>query len=173
MIIRTSEISDLSQIVNLLNQAKSYFERSGIDQWQNGYPNGDNILQDIVEGKSFVFFDHNQVLGTMYFTIGKEPNYEVIEDGQWLTDSDTYAVMHRIVVDERIKGKGVAKQMLDYVESVAKQSHIGSLRIDTHKDNLSMQRFLQKNGFQPCGIIYVEDGTQRIGFEKILNKKNS
>lgn len=30
-----------------------------------------------------------------------------------------------------------------------------------------MQHLICKNGFQKCGIIYVEDGSPRIAYEKI------
>ena len=43
-----------------------------------------------------------------------------------------------------------------------------SIKIDTHKDNISMQKLLEKNDFKYCGIIYLEDGSQRIAFEKII-----
>ena len=39
------------------------------------------------------------------------------------------------------------------------------LRIDTHENNKVMQRALEKQGFERCGIIYVPDGTPRIAFE--------
>ena len=42
------------------------------------------------------------------------------------------------------------------------------ISIDTHKDNLIMQKFLSKNGFDRCGIIYVEDGTERIAYQKLV-----
>ena len=37
---------------------------------------------------------------------------------------------------------------------------------DTHEKNLPMQRVFQKNGFLRCGLIRVEDGTERIAFQK-------
>jgi hypothetical protein len=30
-----------------------------------------------------------------------------------------------------------------------------------------MQRVFEKNGFQRCGIIHVEDGTPRIAYQRI------
>ena len=43
-----------------------------------------------------------------------------------------------------------------------------SIRIDTHDDNLSMQRFLTKYGFTHCGTIYLENKETRRAYEKIL-----
>ena len=39
------------------------------------------------------------------------------------------------------------------------------MRGDTHEDNLPMQRVLEKNGFQRCGTIFVEDGSPRIAYQ--------
>ena len=29
-----------------------------------------------------------------------------------------------------------------------------------------MQRFLEKQGFNRCGVVYLKDKSERIGFEK-------
>ena len=46
------------------------------------------------------------------------------------------------------------------------------LRADTHADNLTMQRCLEREGFVRCGTIYVEDGTPRVAFERITQRRN-
>lgn len=43
------------------------------------------------------------------------------------------------------------------------------LRADTHRDNLPMQRVLEKAGFSLRGVIYVEDGSERLAYELILS----
>ena len=40
-----------------------------------------------------------------------------------------------------------------------------NVRADTHKDNITMQNMLAKNGFVPCGIIHVENGSERIAYQ--------
>ena len=47
----------------------------------------------------------------------------------------------------------------------------GDLRIDTHRDNIPMQKLLEKNGFVQCGIIHLSNGDERIAYEKVV--KNS
>ena len=44
------------------------------------------------------------------------------------------------------------------VENLCKGNRVNNIKIDTHKDNISMQKLLEKNGFKYCGIIYLEDG---------------
>ena len=43
---------------------------------------------------------------------------------------------------------------------------IKNIKIDTHEDNLIMQKLLEKNSFKYCGVIYLLDGSKRIAFEK-------
>ena len=166
MEIRKSSLDDVKDIMTLIHQAQSYFKKAGIDQSQDGYPQADDIIQDINQGKSYVIED-TKIIGTMYFAIEDEPTYHII-DGAWKTANQPYAVIHRIVVDENHKGQNIAHQLLEYAIHECQQNHIHSIRIDTHEDNLSMQRFLTKHGFEACGQITLLSGASRIGFEKIL-----
>lgn len=168
MSIKKSSVNDVQAIMKLVHQAQLYFKNNGIDQWQDGYPKDENIYSDIDKEHSYVLFQNN-IMATMYFAFEDDPCYKDI-DGQWLTNNQTYAVIHRIVVDENYKGQNLAKQLLDFAIEQCLQNHIYSIRIDTHHDNQSMQRFLTKNGFESCGQIMLESGAPRIAFEKILNK---
>lgn len=156
----------INDVMNIISQAKKYFKENNIDQWQDGYPNEISICNDIDLNNSYVLIDDDKILGTMYFRIGDDITYKVI-DGHWLTNG-SYAVIHRIVVDSEYKGHSLAGIMLDYAIKQCQENNIHSIRIDTHKDNLSMQRFLNKHGFIACGTIYLENGDPRIAFEKII-----
>ena len=101
MIIRQSKKDDLQNMMTLFHQAQVYFQSQGIDQWQDGYPNEEQILDDISLKQSYVLVHNNQIVGTMFFSIDNDPTYNYI-DGQWLTSDTQYAVIHRIVVDEKM-----------------------------------------------------------------------
>jgi ribosomal protein S18 acetylase RimI-like enzyme len=168
MNIRYSKQEDIQAIMNLVHQAQKYFKDNGINQWQDGYPHSQQISNDIERQHSFVLVEQD-IIGTMYFAIENDKTYNII-DGQWLTHNQPYAVIHRIVVDENIKGRGTARKLLNYAEKECQKNNIQSIRIDTHEDNLSMQAFLTKNGFKKCGFITLESGAPRVAFEKMLNK---
>ena len=38
--------------------------------------------------------------------------------------------------------------------------------LDTHRDNIPMQKVLARNDFTYCGIIYLENGDERLAFNK-------
>lgn len=162
MIVRKTNIKDVNKICEIIDQAKHYLKNQGIDQWQNGYPNKETILEDITTQTSYVLEDEN-VVGTMRFLIEDDPDYAYIE-GQWKTN-ETYGVIHRIAIEESCKGKGYAKKLIQSAIEMCKKENVHSLRIDTHLDNQSMRRFLKKNNFEECGIVYIRNTDKRIAYE--------
>ncbi len=88
--------------------------------------------------------------------IGDEPTYRV-KDGTW-NYNKPYGTIHRLASNG--KAKGIAKASFDFCSSI-----MDYIRIDTHKNNLSMQAAIEKYGFQKCGIIYVRDGSERIAYD--------
>lgn len=165
MILRKTTINDIPRVMEIINQAKAYFKDNGIDQWQDGYPCKGSIETDISNNEAYVLEDNGQILGTCMVTIQGEPTYRKI-DGQWKTDLD-YICVHRIAIDAKYKGSGLAAIMLDQVVAMYPQYH--SLRMDTHEKNLSMQRLLQKYGFAYCGIITLQSGALRRAYECQIN----
>ena len=57
MEFRKSTKSDVIKIMEIVKQAQEYFKSQGIDQWQNGYPNADIIIEDIISGQAYVACD--------------------------------------------------------------------------------------------------------------------
>ena len=88
---------------------------------------------------------------------GADPCYAVIEQGEWKSDAP-YAAVHRVASDGTLHN--VIGRIMDFAKS-----NISHIRIDTHEHNKVMQKALEKQGFERCGIIYVPDGTPRIAFE--------
>lgn len=167
MIFRNTEDKDREQVVNLWRQAQSYFKEQGIDQWQDGYPNEESLEEDMAEGASYVLAgEDGEILATAFISFGGEPDYQIIYDGSWEEEAP-YGVVHRVAVTPERKGQGLAGILLDHAAAMCRDRGIGSLRMDTHEDNRSMQRMLSKNGFVRRGIIYLgRDGARRVAFEK-------
>lgn len=166
MEFRKSSELDLDNIMDIIRQAQFYFKSRGIDQWQDNYPNIETINADIKNGNSYVLLKGN-IVGTAALCFGGEKNYECIYEGKWMSDFK-YAVIHRIAVAANYKGLGLASVIIKNIEKICRDNSVLSIRADTHRDNVSMQKMLQKNKFEYCGIIYLNDGSERIAFEKII-----
>ncbi len=168
MNIRAANINDIKSILEIIKQAQNYFNENGIDQWQNDYPNEKIIKEDILKSVSYVILEDEKIIATFMSAIEEDVSYKEIYDGNWI-NQDEYAVIHRIAVNNNYKGKGVVAFAVKYVTEKVQKENIKSIRIDTHEDNRSMRKALEKNGFKACGTIYLLDGAKRIGFEKKLS----
>lgn len=167
MKFRKTKTNDVDGVMKIISQAQSYFKLSDIDQWQNNYPNEDTIINDIENGYSYVLENDNEIIATLALSFDEEVTYNEIYEGEWLSNKE-YAVIHRVAIADDLKGKGICSDLIKYVEDISLKSDVHSIKIDTHEDNISMRRLLEKNNFKYCGIIYLEDGNKRIAFEKLI-----
>lgn len=161
MEIRAAAPEELEEILALYAGARRYMRAHGNpSQWGSTYPGRELVARDIRSGACRVCTEDGRLVGVFSFLPGPDPTYAVIEDGSWPDDSP-YWVIHRIAVGAH--QKGIASACFRWA-----LERCGTLRIDTHADNLPMQKTLLKNGFVRCGIIHVENGSPRIAFQKKL-----
>lgn len=159
MDIRKTAPEDLCRVLELYEQARSFMRANGNPtQWTKGYPDRETVLEDIRRGRSYVLMDGEQIACVFCFFIGEDPTYKVIE-GAWLNDRP-YGVVHRIASGGA--RKGACSFCLNWC-----LRQCGNLRVDTHKDNLPMQKAVLKNGFQYCGIIHIADGSPRLAYQRV------
>ena len=159
--IRHAEKTDLSVILEIYARARKFMAENGNTvQWQNNRPSKEQIEKDIEEKNLYVYENNGAMQGVFAFIPGMDPTYQYI-DGAWIEDTP-YAAIHRVA--SAGKEKGVFTKIADYCKS-----QISHLRIDTHELNLPMQGAVEKNGFQKCGTIYLEDGSPRIAYEYVEN----
>jgi RimJ/RimL family protein N-acetyltransferase len=168
MILSTSD--DVPNIMTIIEDAKGYLASQKIDQWQKGYPNVEQVKNDIKNSESYaVINDENQVIATAMFTINREPTYKVI-DGNWRVDErQTYGVIHRMAIKKEFRKFGLATFMFHEFHLQLLKKNIQSLKIDTHEENIGMQSLIKKLGYQYCGIIYTSYGDKRLAFEKVIS----
>lgn len=168
MEFRKSNEADINNIMSIIKQAQTYFKEHGINQWQNNYPNTETINNDIANNNSYVLLKDNKIVATVAVSFDGEKTYNSIYEGEWISNNE-FAVIHRIAVDNNYKGLGLSSQIIKSVEKLCLSKDVCSIKVDTHEKNISMQKLLKKNNFQYCGIIYLEDGSKRMAFEKILS----
>ena len=159
MEIRKTTIADIDTVMDIFDRARAFMRTTGnTTQWVNGYPSRQRALQDIAAGQSYVVVDDTgRPTATFVAAEGEEPNYRVIEHGAWLNDLP-YVTLHRMASDGRARG------IADYCFRWC-MNRWPNLRADTHQDNPVLLHLLAKHGFRRCGIIRVEDGTERVAFQ--------
>lgn len=161
MEIRKSKINEINALMRIYSKARQFMSSNGnVNQWVNGYPSEEVIKNDILCGNSYLCIELGSIVGCFTFINEADPTYFEIYDGEWLNE-EPYSVVHRIAVSKH--NSGVASFCFDWSFNKYK-----NLRIDTHSDNIPMQKTLKKNGFKYCGLIYLSDGSERLAFQKTL-----
>lgn len=165
MELRTAAPEDLGKIMELIDQAKAFLKRNGVDQWQNGYPDQTCIEEDIRKGRGYLCIQDQDVVGYVCIDFEGEPAYDTL-DGKWLS-IQPYVAVHRLALDASVRGRGLASQVFEETERLARSREIHSFKVDTDNDNQIMKHLLERNGFQFCGTICF-DNSEKIAFEKLI-----
>ena len=159
MQIRKTKLEELDKVMAIYARARQFMaEHGNPNQWGTIKPAREQIITDIEQGNSYVCVENEEIAATFYYKEGVDPTYVKIYDGAWVNDA-LYGVVHRIASAGTVKGAG--SFCLNWAFS-----QCGNLKIDTHQDNIVMQNTLKKNGFVYCGIIHLEDGDERLAYQK-------
>lgn len=187
--IRLAEMADFPQILAIYQKAREFMKENGNpSQWGDTFPREEVLKNDIEEKRHLYVITRGEnggedcaedcaveggetgetIVGVFALIIGPDPTYAVIEPcegdppentGFWL-DESLYGTIHRLASGGRAHGI--------FAEAIAySRRQIAHLRIDTHADNLIMQRLIARAGFSRRGIIYTDDGSPRIAYELI------
>ena len=160
--VRNAVSGDLDRIEEIYAYARDFMARTGNpNQWGKTNPPHEWLVEDIRQQLLYVITEGQQIHGVFYFYIGADPTYGQIEDGAWKNES-SYGTIHRIASDG---SGGILRTAVNFC--AGKINHI---RIDTHHDNIVMQRAVAKLGFQRSGIIHLANGSPRIAYELNLSE---
>ena len=160
MTIKKSTMKYIDDIMEIYSYAREQMKKNGNPtQWGDNRPSRKTIENDIQLGNSYMIEENGIICGVFSFVLGEDKTYQVIE-GKWLND-DQYGTIHRVASNGRVKG--ILEFCLRFCED-----KISNIRVDTHEDNKIMQHLLEKNGYIKCGIIYVDDGSPRIAYQKCV-----
>lgn len=170
IVCRKAKESDLSKIMEIIEDARVFMRKFDMDQWQRGYPTEEVFRQDIASEECYVAVWDTEIAGVMIVTTVPETCYEEIVGQGWLTNKQAYMTIHRMAVSEKYRGKKVAERMISFAEKICMEQNRISLRVDTHEKNLAMKSFLEKQGFSYCGIVDYKNtagDTLRVAYEKL------
>ncbi len=159
--MRKARPEDLDSIMALYGIGRQTMRSTGnLEQWVHGYPYRSMIEEDIRLGRSYVYEEEGVLQAVLALVWGEDPTYKEI-DGAWLTDTVPYGTVHRIATRGEIPGLG--SWCLEWCLDLC-----GTIRIDTHEDNVPMRKTLDRLGYTYCGTILCDDGTPRRAYQKDL-----
>ena len=90
--IRKTLDTDIPAVMAIYDAARAFMRAHGnATQWPEGTPSAEQLAADIAAGGSYVCEVDGRVVATFAFLPGPDECYDVIEDGQWRSDTP-YAV---------------------------------------------------------------------------------
>ena len=161
MLIRKASYRDVDLILKIYYNARIFMAVSGNkNQWINGYPDRKTVENDIESGDLYVVEYNGAVSAVFLFAEGIDKTYNQI-DGNWL-NNEPYSFIHRVASNGMIRG------ISEIIFNWCKQ-RCNSIKIDTHEDNIVMQKTVLNNGFKHCGTIITHNGTPRLAYQWVKN----
>lgn len=167
MEFRLAKEIDREGIEKIYEDGSLKLKSLGINQWQGqDKPNLDNF-KELIENKNiFVLDDKEKVVSTVII-YDYDFDYEKNLDGKW-SSPKAYLALHRIGTLSSERNKGYGRKIIEFAESYAKENNFKSVRIDTHRENKSMQNLLKSMNYVYVGLVYLDGKNERLAFEKVL-----
>lgn len=154
-------MGEVPLIMPLIDHSRSIMRATGNKAQWDGYPGPDLIGSDISKGIGHVIEQQGCVVGYFALLQEPEPTYAVITGGLWLDDTTPYNTLHRLACAPGVQG--IARCAFDYAEG-----QCASVRVDTHLCNTIMLHIIQSRHYTRCGVVYMNDGSPREAFQKMM-----
>ena len=106
--------------------------------------------------------------GHKFLLIGDpEPRGFAVYEHYWRNERITR--IHKIYILPQLQGKGVGKQLLTYIESLAVAEKMDKISLNVNRSNKALF-FYQKNGFEICGSEDIPIGNGYLMEDYIMEK---
>ncbi|UQS87310.1 GNAT family N-acetyltransferase [Nicoliella spurrieriana] len=159
--LRVATEDDLDSIISIIKDAQGLLKADGSNQWQNGYPTRQIIMNDIQSGSNYVLIVDGKVAATAYLMGGEEPTFNTIE-GSWNRPNEQYITIHRIALASQYHGLHLGSYLLSNLITVSVMKGYQNIRFDTWPVNKRMQGLGERFGFEYRGMIQdVYDGNTK------------
>ena len=165
--LRKAKSTEIEKIILIIEDGVKFLKKQGINQWQHGSPGRSDVENDIKQETSYVYELDGKIVATAMLN-NYDADYEKYST-IW-TKCSNYLVIHRLAIKEECRSQGVGHKFMNDIILFAKENGVEYIRIDTHKNNIIMRKYLSKNNFKELGEIKLSiknslDDKERIAYE--------
>jgi GNAT superfamily N-acetyltransferase len=164
--LREAVLTDVDEIVAVIEEGRQFLAEQGIDQWQNGYPGRTDILADLQKNVAHVLVVDDTIAGYAALVVGEDTAYTKITSGSWREHVTPYTAIHRVAVSAQYRGQKLTQQLFSNIFTLQVAKGHTDFRIDTHPENHVMQHVAEKLGFEKRGIVQFEG--ERWAYQLVL-----
>ncbi len=149
--IRTAKLGEIPRIMSLTRACAKHMTGMGIEQWNDHYPSENAFLNDLSRGELYLMDISEKIVGCITISTHMDDEYRPVK---WLTPNGNNVYIHRLAVHPEHQGQGLARQLMDHAENMAKAENRLSVRLDTFSKNERNQRFYEARGYKKLEPVY-------------------
>lgn len=159
---RIAELNETDDIFTIFSAAISDLENKSIFQWDDIYPNKENIKNDILNKTLYIGIVSGKIISA--FTLSRECDaaYNLVK---WSVSS--FTVLHRLCIHPNWQNKGYGRITMKYVENMLITDGIQSLRLDAFSKNPYSIKLYKSMGYIKVGCANWRKGLFYL-YEKCL-----
>ena len=152
--IRLALVSDFDEAMALIERAIAAMCASGIDQWDDHYPDETVIRDDIRSGSLHAATIGAALAGVIALNEQQEPEYANL---RW-TITGRILVAHRLAIDPQYQRRGVATALMRHAEQLAVHQY-DAIRLDAFAANPGALALYDRLGYTRVGTVEFRKGT--------------
>jgi GNAT superfamily N-acetyltransferase len=162
--IEQAQIHDAPAIMELITLCMQGMRASGIDQWDDIYPNLAVVEEDALAQSLFVILEDGLPVATICLNEVQPEEYRPLA---WQIVTGKSLVIHRLCVHPSWRGHGFARQLMQFAETLAAEHGFASIRLDSYTGNPRAQALYEGRGYHRVGQVWFPRRSQPFDcFEK-------
>jgi ribosomal protein S18 acetylase RimI-like enzyme len=153
---------DLDGLERLLRAVIAGMRAQGLDQWDEVYPTREVLARDVAAGELWVA-SLGPIAGALVLNTHQDPEYGEVA---WEL-AGRVAVVHRLMTDPAVQGRGVARALMAFAEDEARSRGFDAIRLDAFAQNARALELYARLGYRKAGEVTFRKGRFHC-FEKAL-----
>ncbi|MFL0250173.1 GNAT family N-acetyltransferase [Clostridium neuense] len=153
--IRKGKPQDIDSIMSIIKAAIKDMESKNIHQWDEIYPDKTVLNEDLANGNLYVNVEDDIINAIVVLNEEQAEEYKALN---WKYNFRKQLVIHRLCVDPRAQGGGIARKLLKYSDEFAVKGGYGAIRLDAFTQNERALRLYEKNGYEKVGSVQFRKG---------------
>lgn len=146
--LRPAEVSDLDDVIGLIDSAAAWLRTKGTDQWASPWPTAsarcERVLDGLHAGQTWLVTQGARPVATISFNAEADPKL-------WneFEQDDPSVYVHRLVVDRRCAGQGIGAGLVDWAAQCSALAY-GAMwvRIDVWTTNTALHAYYLGQAFE-------------------------
>ena len=149
--LRLAQSSDLPVVEALYQRTILDLNSRGLFQWNEVYPNRDTYERAIANQTMYIYQENDQLLGAVILDENQAKEWETVD---WQLTRGRILVIHALVVDPAMQGKGLGRSLLELCEQHALEHGYSRIRLDAFRENSPVLKFYERAGYTRAGEVF-------------------